>query len=916
MTGTYGNVPDYLIPFDRDGSRMRRYSPDASQWERLDNATLQALADIADTTVPITGSGADTGSYVVRFPSPRRLTGVFASFTQGASATPVQRVNYCRNPSLKRGIQGFTVAGTGLAIAANSGINPDSYATFKATGTPIGGDIVQMNSATDYAYRVPVVAGNRTVISCYVRLRNTATTFTMRLDTSYQATPTTGSTSTAAGAVISVKPNTWVRLYCISIVPAGQVTCIARFNTQSAALPANVTVDFTGWLAETGPTASVPALAGSYFDGDTTHALWTGAQHDSWSTTNSNQQADRVNLIPTPRFDTPAKAGDWVGYSGSLSLPAEPLAPWGTKVARVTVATAAAGTQAYLNPDGGRLPAVLPSTAYTYSVWVRASVAISASVAWFPVAADGQTLLAGTVGTPVALAANTWTRVSMTATTPADAAFLRPNVNTTTALAVGATIDFAGALLEVGSTLSPYFDGNTSTARWAGSPGLSASTLPSWVDIEWVSVAMDVSMDTTDGVDGTWVEIIAPDQVFNGAVAGVFGSPTVPGFRNAIIGGLNIPSVSAVRFRMATRSGIGTWTWRTLHLYGDRSSVAGLSEDYLLFWHPTADYEVFPEYFDFGDVDATSSKDVLLRVKNASQTQTAKDVVVLVEDLATSVGAVTTTGYPVNDGFDGDSTSTSPDAQLWGTTLSLGATAVRADSALGLTPAPQGAAMVIAGIYTLAPPKTDLVLATTLSISDITASVIRLRLRNSSPADLQVTSSLCFEAAIGVDTGVVNLWAYTSGGSVANPLGSAAIPGWAKNTDHSFELWAVGNDLSLFWWSMGDCPQDPLLKATSTLVPAAGVASISLSGKGPAAVPTLSLRHVQVSSPGFVNSTFPTGDNVLLSSDGRSFYPRVNIPTLPPGGLTNAITLRKVAPKGAPAGLRHGRILAVTNRWT
>lgn len=153
---------------------------------------------------------------------------------------------------------------------------------------------------------------------------------------------------------------------------------------------------------------------------------------------------------------------DASGWSGSNST-----------VSRITgqtipglsgVTTAIRGTQIAATTGGLYYPDAAFSAAdvvagrtYTVSMYVRASVAKSVrlSVQWMNSAGVN---VGNSDGSIVALAANTWTRLSMTVAAISGASIGQPYAYSTAAWAVGNTLDATGLLFEESATLNAYID--------------------------------------------------------------------------------------------------------------------------------------------------------------------------------------------------------------------------------------------------------------------------------------------------------------------------------------------------------------------------------------------------------------------------------------------------------------------------
>lgn len=140
-------------------------------------------------------------------------------------------------------------------------------------------------------------------------------------------------------------------------------------------------------------------------------------------------------------------------------------------------------------------------------------------------------------------------------------------------------------------------------------------------------IAIEVSADTTNGVDGTWVSL--PTVPTSTLVS--------PNYRSVIAS--TSLGIRAVRFTaVGSQSVDGRVRWSAIHLYGE--ITAGQSLDRLLLWHPTLDERVPPSYFDWGNVPRNSTATRDFRVKNVSSVKTANTVRVAMEALTDATPSV------------------------------------------------------------------------------------------------------------------------------------------------------------------------------------------------------------------------------------------------------------------------------------
>lgn len=122
------------------------------------------------------------------------------------------------------------------------------------------------------------------------------------------------------------------------------------------------------------------------------------------------------------------------------------------------------------------------------------------------------------------------------------------------------------------------------------------------------------SVDTTTGIDGTWVEQTRAGHTTSSAKASM---------RNDI-GAVSYTGIKAFRVGKSTGNFDADWAVYQMHVYG--SPAAGAASNRLRFWHPTTDAEVGGAYFDWGDRPRNTTIDRDFRVKNPSTTRTAQSV--------------------------------------------------------------------------------------------------------------------------------------------------------------------------------------------------------------------------------------------------------------------------------------------------
>jgi hypothetical protein len=139
---------------------------------------------------------------------------------------------------------------------------------------------------------------------------------------------------------------------------------------------------------------------------------------------------------------------------------------------------------------------------------------------------------------------------------------------------------------------------------------------------------VEVSTNSTNGIDGTWTAVALQ------AAASFHGVGINPAYRTGIQG-VTALAVKAVRF--STSSGApSSGASLSVHLFGEISP--GQNPNRLALWHPTLDQRIVPAYFDWGDVPRSSSADRAFRVKNLSGSLTANSIRVAMDILTDATG--------------------------------------------------------------------------------------------------------------------------------------------------------------------------------------------------------------------------------------------------------------------------------------
>jgi hypothetical protein len=192
-------------------------------------------------------------------------------------------------------------------------------------------------------------------------------------------------------------------------------------------------------------------------------------------------QPVRTNLVPNPSFEV-STSYTYNNHAPSISQDTTSPA-FGSKCLKVICdgSGASAGVYPSNNPSG-RIP-ITAGNFYTFSAYVRdgnTNLPSKVSIEWWSATNTSVSSKAGTI-TP--MSTDGWTRLSVTAQAPANAAFATPTVYLQ-GTASAATYFYVDALLlEATSTLLDYFDGSQAGLEgcaWGGTAGASVSyTYPS-----------------------------------------------------------------------------------------------------------------------------------------------------------------------------------------------------------------------------------------------------------------------------------------------------------------------------------------------------------------------------------------------------------------------------------------------------
>lgn len=142
------------------------------------------------------------------------------------------------------------------------------------------------------------------------------------------------------------------------------------------------------------------------------------------------------------------------------------------------------------------------------------------------------------------------------------------------------------------------------------------------------------SLDTTDGLNGTWTA--------SPGAAGVSTVPTGSSFRTGP-GATYIAGIKAVRFSFMGGVNGHSTSVRSIHIYGVPQVNSSVHR--VAFWHPYLDMRLPGDYLDMDDVIRNGTIYREFRIKNNSSVYTMNDIVLDIESI--EYGTVVTDDYSI-----------------------------------------------------------------------------------------------------------------------------------------------------------------------------------------------------------------------------------------------------------------------------
>ena len=295
----------------------------------------------------------------------------------------------------------------------------------------------------------PIVAGLAYTFSAQVLRLTGSRTYNARIDW-----------YNSAGTFISLVQSSFnacatsTRLSISGTAPAGAVRADLRLLSNSTgAIGDSHQIDAV--LFEQASTLNV------YFDGNTPGGIWTGTANNSTST------ITRTNLCPNPSFET--NTTSWNGGSSTLTRVADTIAGGTGSWSLTSVSTNTSVDGAFFQHNTTEM---VGATITLSCYCLRTSGA--RSYLWQVQFYNGATFLSAVNGTSNSCA--TSTRLSLTATVPANTTRFLCLLRSVAVGDVGDSYQIDSVLLEESGTVKQYFDGSSSgISSWTGTVNNSVS---------------------------------------------------------------------------------------------------------------------------------------------------------------------------------------------------------------------------------------------------------------------------------------------------------------------------------------------------------------------------------------------------------------------------------------------------------
>lgn len=475
-----GTASEYVVTA---GTPISPYIPTLVLSDPLGGVgTTSILARIKVVTVAGTGAANWTAGSQMDITGVRAEIGTSGSQTAPPSPYWTPETNYLTNlvgnPSGESTASGYTnIPGTTGVAAVTNPTSTTAYgtkvlrSTWSTASTAAGGGMYVQAAVTIgqiYSFQVNhVKASITTRLKLRISWYNGGAFVSDSDGAEFVAT---------AGTIYSPK---------LENLTAPATATLARVTVLSVAGTSYANWSIASYLEMDGVIAVRDVAVSTYFDGNFSN---TDTYNYSWFSTVNFSVSLRRAYNPTGWLDVIA------GGTAAVSTTQRTTAQFHDGVASARTywykgptddADVNVGGSYVAGAVGTPFGAIAGSLPYYGSIWVRPSKnqRLRIVVNWLD---NAGTVLGTMVGTATAVTGATWTRLSVTGTSHASATNASIYVQSTsgtgyTRWAGGDYIDIDSAMLQFGSTLSDYFDGNTTSVapyayQWNGTTNASSSS--------------------------------------------------------------------------------------------------------------------------------------------------------------------------------------------------------------------------------------------------------------------------------------------------------------------------------------------------------------------------------------------------------------------------------------------------------
>lgn len=484
------------------------YSPDARTSYFDAAATNYNASNLGSIAIP-----ANTWTRVsATFTTTSTITGTTTFYLHnGAGPTTIGTALWIDGVLLERsatvnpyyeGTGDFTYAWTGVANSSTSVQQAPSTQYYVQTstsslyqssispqfGSKCAGVMTRGGNGDGLYYTdIAVTPGASYTFSAYVKLTTTVPNFSIdfRWKDSGQVILSDPITEVSGSLVVG----SWVRISATSVAPTAAAFLQPMLRVYASHTPTTFYAD--GVLIERASGLD------SYFDGATAAAgdftyAWSGTVNAS----TSYQQAPTIaNWSPR-----------WFGSNGGNGATYQAKGGLTGTYARKVWTTANTGATMDAGIGTATSVPITASTVYTFSAWARASFGqyMNYYIEWKD--AGNATISATQMSTGTLLTANTWTRLSVTATSPSNAVaayFILTPYAQAIATPYGGTIDFDNVLIEAAPGVQDYFDGANPIQNLVTNPSFATDTA-GWTGSLLVSGNGRVTTKSYSGVGSIW----------------------------------------------------------------------------------------------------------------------------------------------------------------------------------------------------------------------------------------------------------------------------------------------------------------------------------------------------------------------------------------------------------------------------